>query len=128
MPRIRTWLEEYVVRAGPELVAAIEDERGAHLAAVLEELETRTVSVAEAESRIEQLERRLAAVGAKGETHQKVERLLVELAERDVRVASAERRLTEQAQQLAAAQAKLARRERELEEILREAGQAPARR
>ncbi len=61
MPRIRHWLEEYVVRTGPELVAAIEDERSAHFAEVLAELETRTVRVAEAESRIAELERRLAA-------------------------------------------------------------------
>jgi chromosome segregation ATPase len=119
LPRIRHWLEEYVVRTGPELVAAIEDERSAHFAEVLEELETRTVRVAEAESRIAELERRLAAIGADGETHEAVERLLAELAHRDNQLVGAQRRLEGCSEEVAAVRAKLARREGELGEQVR---------
>ncbi|MBW3592348.1 MAG: hypothetical protein KY396_01500 [Actinobacteria bacterium] len=120
MSRVRRSLEDFFVRNATGLVEDMADWRGERLAGALEALEERSASLAAAEARIEQLERRIARFGPTyGDEKAQVEHLLAELEDRDAELAKLRPAIDELAAKLEAVKSDIAHRDRHLSEQMR---------
>src|SRR4029079_16273738 len=120
MALLRRRIEEYFLRNAADIVGGLGEEKSGRLAGALEELEERNASVVAAETRAQDLERRIAPLGPayEGERAQ-LEQLLEELEERDAELTRLRSDLTAADERMAAAQAEADQRERYVQHQLR---------
>ena len=117
MARLRSRLEDYFIRNAAGIVDGVSEERGGLLADTLGELEERSMSVAAAEAKAAELDRRLARFGpADADERTQIDHLLRELEAREAELLGLRPRLEELETELAAAREARERGEAELAE------------
>lgn len=103
MARLRSRLEDYFIRNAAGIVDGLAEERGGVLADSLGELEERSMSVAAAEAKAAELDRRLARFGpADADEPTQIEHLLAELEAREGELLSLRPRVQELETEVAA--------------------------